>query len=155
MPIHGVVPKPRDEIRHRVPAVHEWIDVPDSEFTRGPAIRNRERPSGEPWPRAALERWNVWRRMPHARLWTRADWAFAFDAIELFAQIWEGRVDLNGDRIKSWQASIMHELRDREKVMGTTIDYRRSLRIRYVAADTSAAAGSAGTVANIADYRQL
>lgn len=45
------------------------------------------------------------------------------------------------------------ELRNREKVMGTTMEFRRDLRIRYVepANETAASAG----VASLDDYRDL
>jgi len=44
------------------------------------------------------------------------------------------------------------EVRNREKVMGTTVDYLRDLRIRYV--DSVENEDPAG-VTNIADYRDL
>jgi hypothetical protein len=62
--------------------------------------------------------------MPHRRLWSKADWQFAFDIIELVAQLYE-RAD--------WPAFALKELRDRERGLGTTLDYLRALRIRYVA----------------------
>jgi hypothetical protein len=78
--------------------------------------------------------------MPHCKLWGPAEWEFALDSIELAALVHGGE----------WKCST--ELRNREKVMGTTVDYLRDLRIRYVdPVENEAAAG----VTNIADYRDL
>jgi hypothetical protein len=60
--------------------------------------------------------------MPHAVLWTEADWQFALDTAEVAAAFHDGDVK---------QAV---ELRQRERIMGTTLDARRDLRIRYVEA---------------------
>jgi hypothetical protein len=49
-------------------------------------------------------------------------------------------------------ASAATELRNREKVMGTTVEYRRDLRIRYI---DQAVNEKPAEVANIADYRDL
>jgi hypothetical protein len=52
---------------------------------------------------------------------------------------------------------LARELRDREQVLGTTLDYRRALRIRYlpVGAVPAPVVGEQGSVADIADYRNL
>jgi hypothetical protein len=60
--------------------------------------------------------------MPHASLWTEADWQFALDTAEVAAAFHEG------------DTKMAVELRQREKIMGTTLDARRDLRIRYVEA---------------------
>lgn len=59
--------------------------------------------------------------MPHARLWTAADWIFATDTIELAAAAFGGDI----------KVGLAAELRLREKVMGTTWSARQDLRIRY------------------------
>jgi len=74
-------------------------------------------------------------------LWGPAEWDFALDAIELAALLHE-----------KGSSNLATELRNREKVLGTTVDYLRALRIRYV--DPPAEGGSA-EVTNIADYRNL
>jgi hypothetical protein len=81
--------------------------------------------------------------MPHCRLWNKTDWEYAFDSIELAAQLYE--------RQDGWPAAMLKELCDRERVLGTTLDYRRSLRIRYVA--PASAAKSPAAVSRMADYR--
>lgn len=78
--------------------------------------------------------------MPHARLWGSAEWDFAFDSIELAALVHDGDT--------KWST----ELRNRERVLGTTIDFRRDIRIRYV--DPVENEESA-EVTKIADYRNL
>jgi hypothetical protein len=58
--------------------------------------------------------------MPHCRLWNPGDWQFALDTAMIAAAFHAGDIK---------QAV---ELRQREKVMGTTLDARRDLRIRYI-----------------------
>jgi hypothetical protein len=58
--------------------------------------------------------------MPHCVLWYPSDWQFALDTAMVHASAAHGSV------------SAMGELRQREKIMGTTVDARRDLRIRYV-----------------------
>jgi hypothetical protein len=45
--VSGRKPKPRDQIRHRVPPVHDWTDVPNAPFMGGPSLPrlDRVRPS--------------------------------------------------------------------------------------------------------------
>jgi hypothetical protein len=79
--------------------------------------------------------------MPHAKLWGPAEWDFALDAIEIAALLHE-----------KGSPSFATELRNREKVLGTTLDYLRDLRIRYVDVMENE---QAAEVTNIADYRNL
>lgn len=58
--------------------------------------------------------------MPHCCLWDEADWQFAFDTALLAAAFHRGEL------------RRATELRQRERIMGTTVDARRDLRIRYV-----------------------
>jgi hypothetical protein len=77
--------------------------------------------------------------MPHVVLWTEADWQFALDSAEVAAAFHDGDVK---------QAV---ELRQRERIMGTTLDARRDLRIRYIQPiDQEERAG----VAAIEEYRR-
>jgi hypothetical protein len=59
--------------------------------------------------------------MPHAVLWDEADWQYAFDTAAAKQLFYLSGGATNGS-----------EVRIREKVMGTTWDARRDLRIRYV-----------------------
>ncbi len=121
MPPPGVKPNEGQPVRHRVPPRHEWVEVEHSPFEDGPRLP-RTQPSGLPWPKATKRWWQVISRMPHCVLWEEADWQFALDTAGVAAAF-------HGGDMK--QAT---ELRQREKVMGTTLDARRDLRIRYVEA---------------------
>jgi hypothetical protein len=79
--------------------------------------------------------------MPHCVLWAGSDWEFAEMTAELVAEFHAG--DLR----------LAVEIRNREKVLGTTADYRRDLRIRYVPA--VAEAGGESNVTRLSDYRDL
>jgi len=82
--------------------------------------------------------------MPHCRLWTASDWEFAFDTAALKAKFHE-----------SATASTATEIRNRERVLGVTAEYRRDLRIRYIP-PTATPDGQAGdNVRSIDDYRDL
>ena len=87
------------------------------------------------------EKWTAWSSMPHCRLWGSAEWDFALDAIELAAQFHEG------------DTRVATELRNREKVLGTTLDSRRDLRIRYVEPKADVSTGE--NVTSLNDYRDL
>ena len=83
--------------------------------------------------------------MPHCVLWGDAEWEFAIDSLELAARFYAG------DR------AAATELRNREKQLGTTADYRRDLRIRYVDPDAldRQADEAAAEVTHLSDYRDL
>tara|TARA_B110000971_G_C19792522_1_gene400436 strand:- start:187 stop:438 length:252 start_codon:yes stop_codon:yes gene_type:complete len=78
--------------------------------------------------------------MPHCILWQDSDWAFALDTAMVQAAASHGQV------------TAMAELRMREKVLGTTVDARRDLRIRYV--EPEAEPLTVAPVASIDDRRQ-
>ncbi|OYN78898.1 hypothetical protein [Mycolicibacterium sphagni] len=92
------------------------------------------------WPEATKAKWDAWRSMPHARLWTASEWSFALDSLELAAEYH-----------RTGETRFATELRNREKVLGTTLDYRRALRIRYI----KPAAVTPSGVADMMDYRDL
>jgi hypothetical protein len=79
--------------------------------------------------------------MPHCVLWSASDWDYAETTAGIAAEVHEG----------NWRAAT--ELRNREKTLGTTMDFRRDLRIRYVSVDQGDAAPS--EVTHLADYRDL
>jgi len=58
--------------------------------------------------------------MPHCVLWQEQDWLFAEHTARLVAEFDLGRV------------ALAKEIRDRERIMGTTVAYRRDIRVRYV-----------------------
>jgi hypothetical protein len=80
--------------------------------------------------------------MPHCASWCQADWEFALDSIELAAPFYDGG-----------PVSIAAEVRNCERVMGTTWAARQAMRIRYVdpGKPLPPAVGEQGSVARFAD----
>lgn len=112
--------KPSDQpIRRRNKPVHEWVEVEAVPFEEAPKLP-RSQPSGMPWPAWTKAWWKAISRMPHCALWDDGDWRFAMETAVVAAAFHSGDV------------KAATELRNREKVLGTTVDYRRDLRIRYV-----------------------
>jgi len=138
MPPAGRKPNEGQPVRHRVAPRHDWIEVADRPFEDGPRLP-RVQPMGFAWPAATKRWWQVISRMPHCALWGEADWQFALDTALIAAAFHRGEVK---------QAV---ELRQREKVMGTTLDSRRDLRIRYV---EPAGEREGPSIAAIEDYRE-
>jgi hypothetical protein len=85
--------------------------------------------------------WTVLTRMPHCTLWSESDWQYAVET-SLVADMF-----FYGDR------NAATELARREKVLGTTVDSRRDLRIRYV--EKKVESDIAAEVTHINDYRTL
>jgi hypothetical protein len=143
MPVKGRKPKPEGQALNRNKLAHVWSEVPDLPFDgKVPALPKRI--GG--WSARARRKWLVWSRMPHCRLWTSGDWDFAIDSLEVAERFYAG------DR------AAATELRNREKVLGTTADYRRDLRIRYVdpdAQDKADAEREEAAVTKLDDYRDL
>lgn len=116
-PVKGRKPKPEGQARNRNPKQTEWIEVLDVPY-QGEVPDLPERTNG--WSDRTKEKWAVWSAMPHCSLWTEADWEFAIDTLYIAAKFYEG------------DTKAATELRNREKLLGTTLDFRRDLRIRYV-----------------------
>jgi len=116
LPLTGT--KPKAEHRHRIKAPHEWQEIPHIPFKRGLKLPPLQW-NGLPWSRRTRDWWRVISRMPHCILWDEADWGFALDTAYVHA---------------AFCIDVRHanELRQREKIMGTTMDARRDLRIRYI-----------------------
>lgn len=138
MPLSGAKPKPGAVTRH--PLTHDWVEVEDVPFEGGPDLPEMMASGDLPWHPRTRDKWDTWRAMPHCKLWGPAEWDFALDAIEI-----AGLFHHTGEQ------KYATELRNREKVLGTTLDYRRSLRIRYTEPKTNDGGHTAG-VTNIADY---
>ncbi|HEY8661990.1 MAG TPA: hypothetical protein VIL68_00085, partial [Propionibacteriaceae bacterium] len=85
--------------------------------------------------------WDTISSMPHCILWTGSDWVFALATAIVADAAFTGGV------------GAATELRNREKILGSTFDYRRSLRIRYM--DHPAEAGTDAEVLDIDTYRDL
>lgn len=95
------------------------------------------------WPRETRRWWRAISHMPHCVLWSDADWQFALDTALVAATFHAGDV----------RAAV--ELRQRERVLGTTADARRDLRIRYVEPDADDDDGTADNVTAMDAYRRM
>jgi len=127
MGMAGRKPSERPTVTRHKPTV-DWTDVVNTPFVGWtpelPETRLVAQKSGEvievPVPDATRKWWSALCVMPHCVLWQESDWAFAVDTAMVHAQASYGVI------------SAMAELRMREKSLGTTVDARRDLRIRYV-----------------------
>lgn len=124
MPVTGRKPKPDGQAVNRHKPAHDWTEVEDVPFKGGPKLPAKM-PNGLPWPAATRRWWAVVSAMPHCTLWSESDWQYAADTAFV-----AGIFHMQGSN------TYATELRNREKVLGTTADYRRDLRIRYVDAPT-------------------
>ena len=137
MPVRG--PAPAGQRRRTNRPTHDWTEVVAVPFTAAPKLPPR--PDGRPWPTWSRRWWADVSTMPHAVLWHPSDWRFAMDTALLVAAGHEG-------------GRVASEVRQRERVMGTTVDARRGLRIRYVDPGVQVAPEPPG-VTVLDDYREL
>jgi hypothetical protein len=127
MPAAGRKPKEGDK-RNRMPPVHEWRQIERRPFTGKPLVtlpakRSVSTKDGSvelPLLPATKAWWRAVSRMPHCSLWSETDWQFAMVTA------------LVADAAFRGDLKAVSELRQRERVIGTTDDARRDLRIRYV-----------------------
>lgn len=87
------------------------------------------------------EWWRVISSMPHCVLWSDSDWIFALDTAMVHASSVYGSV------------TAASELRQRERILGTTVDARRDLRIRYVDDENQELAASTNGVAGVTQIK--
>lgn len=137
MPLSGTKPK-AEPLRRRNKPTHDWTEVDAVPFEGGPKLPRTE-PGKATWPTATKRWWKTVSTMPHCILWDDSDWQFALDTALLAAAF-------HGGDLK-----VATELRNREKVLGTTVDFRRDLRIRYVEPKPAELPAS---VKAIEDYRR-
>lgn len=127
MVMPGNKPSDRPTVHRNKPAVN-WTDVVNVPYEGPrpelPETREVINKAGDvsvyPIPESTKDWWDAVTRMPHCVLWSPSDWAFCADTALVHAQAVTGVI------------SAMAELRMREKILGTTFDARRDLRIRYV-----------------------
>lgn len=141
MAVTGRKPKAEGHAVNRVKPTHDWTEVPNTPFKAAPKLSAR-RTNGRMWDPRTRAKWKAWSAMPHCVLWGPAEWDFALDSIEIAALMHDGET--------KWAT----ELRNRERVLGTTRDFLRDLRIRYIEPKQVEAKSAAG-VTNLADYRDL
>lgn len=137
MALPGTKPKPDGQKRNRHLPTIDWVDVPDVPFEGGPPLPSR-RAGGKAWPARTKRWWAAISRMPHCALWDDVAWEYAVDVAHVHAKFDEGDM------------RVAAELRNREKLLGNTMDSRRDLRIRYVPA---AAQLEDADVTRMDDYR--
>lgn len=126
MPLSGPPPKPN--ARRRNSPTHDWQEVPNTPFpgpipvtlptyrtviVDGEVRRVKVTTLTRAW-------WRTISAMPHCRLWADSDWLFAVETALIADDFFRGN------------AKAASELRQRERVLGTTADARTALRIRYV-----------------------
>lgn len=140
MPALGRPPKPPGHAVNRATKILDWIEVADVPFVGGMRLPNRDK-DALPWSDEVVETWRDWSSMPHCVLWSKADWRFASVTLRVLAKY-----------LKGGEIGAAAELRNREKVMGTTWDSRRQLRILYV---DPAKTGKPTAVKALDDYRDL
>lgn len=140
MPVSGRKPKPEGQSVTRHKPTHDWTEVENVPYEGGPDLPEFTA-QRRAWQDPVKAMWDAWRSMPHCKLWAASDWSFALMTIELAALVYDGET--------RWAT----ELRNRERILGTTAEFRRDLRIRYVAPKEEVAE-TAG-VTNIADFRNL
>ena len=147
MAMAGRKPADRPTVTRHKPTV-DWTEVVNVPYTGPkpelPTSRMVMNPKGElqefPIEPRTREWWGAISTMPHCVLWHQSDWQFAIDTAMVHADACHGKT------------TAMGELRQREKIMGTTVDARRDLRIRYI--EPEAEGPSIVPVANLDDRRQ-
>jgi hypothetical protein len=107
-------PDPKDNKIGRTPNA-EWIEVIDEPNLDTPELTGDHHPSTMLW-------WAEICSLPHTILWRESDWTFAADTALIKDRFYEG----------DFTAAITMEMRRREDLMGTTMEARRKLRIRYI-----------------------
>lgn len=127
MGMAGRKPSERPTVTRHKPTV-DWTEVINRPYAGPrpdlPEVRQVVQKDGTilelPYPEATRQWWDALCKMPHCVLWQESDWAFALDTAQVHAMAATGII------------SAAAEVRMREKSLGTTVDSRRDLRIRYV-----------------------
>ncbi len=116
-------------VKHGRTPTADWTDVVDEPYT-GPSPDLPPLGRGKKWNPLVTDWWEEVRVMPHCRLWGPTDWRFATETALLKQALWR---DYNAGTMKGTMAT---DVRRREGMMGTTLEARRQLRIRYVPTGT-------------------
>ena len=148
MPVPGRTPKPAGQAVNRNKPTTEWVEVlnvpyagarPELPVTR--TVIGQFGPVEVEIKGITRDWWDTISAMPHCILWAGSDWAFALTTALVADAAFTGGI------------GAATELRNREKILGSTFDYRRSLRIRYV--DQPAETGDDAEVVSLDTYRDL
>ena len=115
-------------VNRNTPTV-EWTKVLDKPFTGRPpvALPKTKKVVGEdglaldvPLSPMTIEWWDAVRTMPHAALWTRAEWVQVRSTAML------------AEAFNTGKLTAAAELRRREQELGLTAESRRKMRLQYV-----------------------
>lgn len=133
-----------------------WTEVPDLPYD-GPKLDLPPLPGQMQWLPQVEAWWEQISAMPHCVLWTPTDWMFALETAFMKLDWWS---EFFGGAV---HANKSTEIRRREDQMGTTLEARRKLLIRYVPSDAPAMLDApaapvdrdaAATVTSIKDRRK-
>lgn len=120
-----------DGTRRRTNSPDEWLDVPNVPYEGPhpdlPATRWTMSKAGLieiPYSPQTQAWWRMVCRLPHAKLWDDGEWQYALTTA------------IVADNAMLGSSAAATQLNIREKVLGTTPDYRRGLRIRYTDPET-------------------
>lgn len=103
----------------------DWVEVPDVPF-EGPWPDLPKLSGRQKWNDLAIRWWDIAKRLPHAALWDDSDWQYVLETV--FMKHYYFR-DVQNDE---GTTSAATEIRRREDNIGTTMEARRKLRIKYV-----------------------
>lgn len=140
-------PEPKERRLYGGAKDADWTDVPHVPFD-GPGRLELPKRS---WHKQVTGWWDVVSRMPHCCLWEPADWLFALETAFMKQDWWS---DFDAGEVVTSKST---EIRRREDILGTTVEARRKLRVRYVAPELVGAAPvkrSAVEVAKLDDRRR-
>lgn len=141
----------RSQVVHKNPT-YQFTEYPNVPNPNPPELRPRATggvsvmavgaANDSDYPEATKGWWRAISRMPHTVDWTETDWEYAMDTAEVHARTME-----------AWRGYTGAELRQREKLLGNTMDARRDLRIKYVDPPTDQPLPA--DVPRLDDYRSL
>lgn len=148
MAVPGRQPRPAAQKRNRAQSQADWVDVPNvpyagdrPELPTSRTVVTRDGQEQVNLQSMTEKWWEVVTSMPHCARWSSSDWMFALSSA------------IVADAAFCGIASAQTELRNREKVMGTTAEFRRALRIRYI--DPPKPDQAVAEVTSLDDYRDL
>lgn len=138
MTLRGPLPSPGAQRRNT--PTFSWTEVPNVPYTKVPPVKPPSRRAivvDEVTRQVALLTatrawWRVISQMPHCQLWSPSDWLFAAETAVIVDDFYRG------------DTRLAPEMRQRERAMGTTVDARAAMRIRYVDPDRAPQPVAAG-----------
>lgn len=148
--VGGRKPKPEGQKRNRHKPAFEWTEVLDVPYKgRKPKLPSKRRVllqfgqmKDVAFHALTKQWWETVSSMPHCALWSESDWQYAISTAFVADAFYYG------------QTTAGQQLAQREKVLGTTVDARRDLRIRYVDPNTGEQVDG-GSITAIAEYRRM